>query len=391
MSAAAPATACQHTVKVKLPNGQVKEGPLTPRRQARLYSLIVHADEFGMVEAIRATRPEGGKRLSFPHRPPENGDVWLSADNPDELGSFVEAYRDDYELFVTPATSETMTPGYAGVSGSRVAWIDQDDPDKVDLLRHFPHRPHMVVTTGGSGGVHAYWRLALPVGRDEIGVINRKLVLELQADKAAHNPGRILRIPGSRNFKANHAEQADGLCRIVWADLHSPGYDAELLVEGLTDYKQPSKPRPKKRYDGEFEHSRTDPWVETTVRIAEGTPPPDYVYRLIGQTVPYRGGHIRCPFPDHDDRNPSTYVYGDVGAGWFCFSCQRGGGPFQLAAALNGWVGGRDLRDSEFIEAAKTLAVALGTESRQHDSNLDEASESIVDAPEPDQKEKCES
>lgn len=387
MNAAAPATDCLHTVKVRMANGQIKEGPLSPRRQARLYSLIVHSEQFGMVEAIRATRPEGGKRLTFPHRPQDQGDVWLSADNPDELGSFVEAYRDDYELFVTPATFETMTPGYAGVAGSKVAWIDQDEPDKVELLRQFPHRPHMVVTTGGSGGVHAYWRLAYPVGRDEIGVVNRKLVLELDADRAAHNPGRILRVPGSRNFKANHAEEADGLCRIVWADLHSPAYDPEQLVEGLTDYKQPSPPVQKK-FVGSYENNATEEWVATTVAVAEGSRPPDYVYRLTGQSVHERGGHIRCPFSDHDDRNPSTYVYGDVGAGWFCFSCNRGGGPFHLAAALNGWTAGGALRDSEFIEAAKTLAVALKTEDRSQDGTVEEALGSIVDAPAYEAKEK---
>lgn len=342
------------------------ERPLTPCRQARLYSLIVHAEQFGMVEAIRATRPEGGKRLLFPHRPRDKGDVWLSADNPDELGGFVEAYRDEYELFVTPTTFESMTPGYSGVSGSKVAWIDQDDPERVDLLRRFPHRPHMVVTTGGSGGVHAYWRLAVPVGRDEIGVVNRKLVVVLEADKAAHNPGRILRIPGSRNLKADHAQEADGLCRIVWADLHSPPYDPEQLVDGLTDYKQPSKPRTRKRFEaGRYKNTAVEGWVATTVEVAEGSNPPDYVYRLTGQPVPQRGGHIGCPFHDHDDRNPSTFVYGDVGAGWFCFSCNRGGGPFQLAAALDGWTGGGDLRDSEFIDAAKTLASALGIEQKE--------------------------
>lgn len=367
MTAAAPAADCQqHTVKVRLADGRIIEGPLHPRRQAKLYSLIVHAGQLGMIEAIRATRPQGGKRLKFPHRGVDEGDVWLSADNPDELAQFVESYRDEYELFVTPATFDRMTPGYKGVSGSMVAWIDQDDPEKVDILRDFQHRPHMVVATGGSGGVHAFWRLAVPVGRDELGVMNRKLVATLEGDRASHNPARILRIPGSHNMKANQGDGADGVCRIVWADLFSPPYDPEVLTAGMTDYKQPAKPTRRKRFGaGEYEANTSEGWVATTVEVAEGSNPPDYVYRLTGQAVPQRGGHIRCPFPDHDDRNPSTYVYGEVGAGWFCFSCHRGGGPFQLAAALNGWTGRAELRDNEFIDAAKSLAAALGIEQKE--------------------------
>lgn len=355
----------RHAVKVAMANGQIMEGPLCPRRQARLYSLIVHDDQFGAVEAVRAIRPEGGKRLFFPHRAAGRGDTWLPADDPDELGGFVEAYRDEYELFVTPASFDTMTPGAEGVSGARVAWIDQDDPEKVDLLRTFDRRPHMVVATGGSGGVHAFWRLSVPVGGDEIGVVNRKLTGHLKSDPAAHNPARILRIPGSQNLKANQGEGADGLCRIIWADLHSPPYDPEQLVEGLSDYRQPGRPSRYRQYRYAGYKPSSDSWVAATVDEAEGSSPPEYVYRLTGHQVATGGGYIHCPFSDHEDRNPSTFVYGDVAAGWFCFSCQRGGGPFQLAAALNGWTGGGELRQSEFTDAARSLASALGIEQKE--------------------------
>lgn len=353
-----------HPVTVRLANGAKITGPLTPERQAKLYGLVVHGDQLGIVEAVRATRQEGGKRLAFPHRPRNEGDLWLPADNHDALAKFVSEFRDNYELFVTPATFGTMVPGAHGVSGSQVAWIDQDEPDKVDILRRFPFRPHMVVATGGSGGVHAYWRLSYPVTRDEIGVINRKLVARMEGDRAAHNPARILRIPGSRNMKAVTAAGADGNCRIIYADLWRPPYEPDELVDGLTDYKQPPKLREETQYpNGPIDLTGSAGWIQQTVEIAEGSAPTDYYYRLTGHLVRTRGGHVCCPFVDHEDRNPSTHIYGDVGGGWFCFSCHRGGGPFHLAAALNGWKGGQ-LTGDEFKEAAAALAAVYGIERK---------------------------
>lgn len=364
MSPVAEQARTQTVTTVRLEDGRRITEHLTPDRQAKLYGLVVHGDQLGMVEAVRAERPEGGKRLKFPHRPEDQGDLWLPADNHDALAKLVTEFRDQYELFVTPATFGEMIPGNHGVSGCQVVWIDQDDPEKIDILRKFPYRPHMVVATGGSGGVHAFWRLTYPVGRDELGVMNRKLVHRLEGDRAAHNPARILRIPGSRNMKENTGEGADGICRIIYADLWRPPYEAEELVDGLTDYKQPAKPRRRNQFpNGQIKSANAVGWIKETVEVAEGSSPSDYFYRLTGQPVATRGGHVRCPFTDHEDRNPSTHVYGDVGAGWFCFSCQRGGGPFHLAAALNGWKGG-ELTGDEFKNAAATLAAAYGIERK---------------------------
>jgi CHC2 zinc finger len=54
---------------------------------------------------------------------------------------------------------------------------------------------------------------------------------------------------------------------------------------------------------------------------------------LRGATQKGRHYRIRCPFPDHQDANPSTDV--DLEQGVFvCRSCNKGGGLFQLARLL---------------------------------------------------------
>jgi DNA primase len=60
----------------------------------------------------------------------------------------------------------------------------------------------------------------------------------------------------------------------------------------------------------------------------------------------------RCPFPDHEDKNPSFQIHdeeGDEKNGWFtCFSCGKTGGAVQLVSGLLGWtkvVDGEEVAD----------------------------------------------
>lgn len=46
----------------------------------------------------------------------------------------------------------------------------------------------------------------------------------------------------------------------------------------------------------------------------------------------------KCPLPDHDDEDPSWSIVDDPAderhGSWYCFGCDEGGGPVQLAAAI---------------------------------------------------------
>lgn len=353
------------TVRVRLASGQVIDEPLGVKRQVRLFGYVLHHNQLGLTEFIRGKRDQNTNDLQFQFRGSRGsgkGDLWFPADDQELLVDSVIENRDDYELFLTPACYNEPKAGNESVSHSAVAWIDQDDPDKVGMIGRFEHPPHMVVTSGGSGGVHAYWRLAVPVPRDPLRVINRKLVNRLEADRQSHNPGRFLRIPGSYNMKseAKMAESADGRCRIIWADLHRPPYDVETLVEGLVDYKEPDRPK-KQRFQRIRKSAGSPGWIEQVVDIAAGTPPPEYYYRLTGLAVNQSGGLVSCPHPNHEDRNPSCHVFGEAGKGFYCFSCGATGNAFEMAAYLAGWNGGL-LRGSTFVDAARNVAQALGIE-----------------------------
>ena len=53
------------------------------------------------------------------------------------------------------------------VAATRWLWVDVDRPDRLDALWAFlAERPcHLLVESGGSGGVHAYWQLAAAAAR----------------------------------------------------------------------------------------------------------------------------------------------------------------------------------------------------------------------------------
>lgn len=62
----------------------------------------------------------------------------------------------------------------------------------------------------------------------------------------------------------------------------------------------------------------------------------------LGLDVPDRAGNVplRCPLPDHEDRNASASLDTDTAA-WYCHACVQGGGPYDAAVAL-----GFDRRDA---------------------------------------------
>jgi hypothetical protein len=81
----------------------------------------------------------------------------------------------------------------------------------LEHLENFTPTPSLIVHSGG--GFHAYWILAQPLAVAEIGVatleaINQNLTEALGGDKGTQDISRVLRIPGTYNFKLpNHPRE----------------------------------------------------------------------------------------------------------------------------------------------------------------------------------------
>lgn len=88
-------------------------------------------------------------------------------------------------------------------------WCDLDfkrfqdgEAGALRALAEFPLRPTWIIATGG--GYHCYWRLKAPVRAD--GSFEGKLkglARMLNADPAATDRARVLRVPGTWNLKRN--------------------------------------------------------------------------------------------------------------------------------------------------------------------------------------------
>jgi hypothetical protein len=227
-------------------------------------------------------------------------------------------------------TREHVGPG-------RVLWVDCDsDEDSFPLerLRKFRPPPHMVVASGG--GYHSYWLLREPIAdAGRLREANERLARALGGDPQSADAARILRPPGTLNFKAKYGRPRPVELRFA-AD--HPRYTLEEVVGHV--------PRSTRVH----RHGGGAPSVSRAVDPLQRVPPVLYFRDLAGVERD-QGGKVSCPLPDHDDPGPSCHVYEDPAQGWYCYGCGRGGDIYELAGAL--WGLRREGR--EFVELQRLL------------------------------------
>jgi len=380
MTTATPACAPQRAqrmreelrCRVRLADGRVFAGELAPQRHRSLQIGFLHQDTEGMVELAAGVRREGRLQITTRRRADHflpggrsGGDKWRQV-----LLELAAQHADrGEEVFIAPAARYTRRGDKQAVCASQWLWVDVDQPGQLHTLWGFlAERPcHLLVESGGSGGVHAYWKLAQPLpatrtvtGTGEVVELieraNLRIVHRLGvgedgkpnvADPACAERSRVMRLAGSVNGKTGaHA-------RIIEADLQLAPYPIEQLVGELPE------PSPPSRRAGQQGQSR-DPYK----RIS----PPEYFEKLAGIVVP-RDGLVSCPAPGHLDRNPSCSVGTSPDQGWCCHSggCGARGAIYDLASVLLGGPWGHELRGEEFKRARTYVADVFGELSEDHE------------------------
>jgi RepB DNA-primase from phage plasmid len=226
---------------------------------------------------------------------------------------------------------------------ARVLWVDCDANDGASARRiqEFRPPPHLVV--GSGGGHHAYWLLRDPLDdSSRLREANRLLARALGGDPQAVDAARILRPPGTLNFKTQYGRPR--AVELVLADRH-PRYRLDEVVGRL-----PPRPRAHRhRTPAEPSRRRADPLQ----RIA-----PALYFRELAGVEPDRGGKVCCPLPDHDDPEPSCHVYETPAQGWYCYGCGHGGDVYELAGALWGF----RREGCEFVQLRHLLEKRFGIE-----------------------------
>jgi hypothetical protein len=268
------------------------------------------------------------------------------------------------EAFVGVAPRTRRRGDKDAIPHTRVLWVDVDEPGRLDALWLFlAERPcHLLIESGGSGGVHAYWKLAEPLTAQRVdedkGEVdepieraNLRLIHALGtgpdgkpdvADPACKERARVMRLAGTINHKTGR------YARIMEANFDLPGYRLDELVGDLADPAPlPLASRPGRRP----EHH------DAYKRIA----PAEYFERLAGIRVP-RGGLVRCPAPWHRDEHPSCSVGAAPEQGWCCHAggCGARGAIYDLASVLQGGPFGRELRGEQFKRARELVVAVFG-------------------------------
>lgn len=233
------------------------------------------------------------------------------------------------DVYVGCAPRTRRSGGRDAIDRAWVLWAECDLPAARAALEAFAPAPTLVVASGSPHGRHAYWQLTEPVDVDALEDANRRLADALGADPACVDAARILRPPGTQNFKRDEPQP-------VWIALHRPErrYRLDALLEQLPDLPaRPASPgagAPARARDGDALLALT---------------PDVYLPALLGEPIG-RDRKVACPL--HEDSTPSLHAYPDH---WYCFGCQTGGTIYDLASRL--WH--LDTRGRGFIELRRRL------------------------------------
>lgn len=279
---------------------------------------------------IRALRPE---RQAFV----PVGDITRAADTVLDVGAHQDVY-----IGAAPRTARRGTK--AAIERVWAIWCDCDTPSAVRALAAVRPLPTMVIRSGTLGHRHAWWALSAPLSPDQARAANRKLAHTLGADMASTDAARIMRAPGTLNWK--HDPPPPVTCTRLELDVHT----ADQVVGDLPE-PDPEPPRSARVVP----INGADPLL--------GIPAEAYIPALTGRSVG-SDGKVQCPFhSDGNERTPSLHIYGDR---WACFGCPpvpwshasadyAGGSIIDFGALLYGLTP----RGAQYVEIRKRLASDL--------------------------------
>lgn len=205
--------------------------------------------------------------------------------------------------------------GKQNVARAWCLWVDCDTPEAAAKLAQFKPQPTLTIASGTGTNVHGWWSLAGPVPSRWIEKANRRLAHHLGADPRCAEVARILRPPGTRNWK----HDPPAAVTIVGGN---PGH--VRLVEMVASLPDP----PARRPEGNPAPRRVptdDPLLGISAQ--------EYVPRLTGRDIDGKG-YVQCV--RHDDWRPSLMCYADPKRGFYCFQCGWGGTVYDFGSALYG-------------------------------------------------------
>jgi hypothetical protein len=363
-------------VTVRLKDGREATGARPPEWHREVHLAYLHAMSRGFIEIAAGNRDEHGKLDVYTR---SRREYFVPAGGPREHDwrTAALAIADRHleageELFLGVAPRAQLRGYKPAVQWSRWLWLDIDGPEHLGRLEALLNRKpaHLLVESAGSGGMHAYWRLArrLPATkivcedgrtienplevRERVGekggtrlvgyrelASKEVITLARRVEPIERGNLRLLHALGQTSVKDKVVPVGDPQCReqsrvlrwagspngktgkwarIVRIDLWLPPYQPEGLLHDLPD---PEGAQPVRRKD--LRRLKYDAYRLIPADV--------YFQRLAGITLPERG-NINCPSPSHEDRTASCSVDAYV---FDCHGCEAQGTYIDLWALLH--------------------------------------------------------
>jgi hypothetical protein len=249
------------------------------------------------------------------------------------------------DVYVGVAPRVRRRGGREDIAPSTLLWADCDELTSIAKLRAFTPAASMIVTTGGGEhpheNAHAYWALTRCLSIGELEDANRRLAAALAADPRCADGTRILRVPGTLNFKYRPPRP------VKLREYNGARYRPVEILTALPPMPTVQRPPARSR------NRTSDPLLQIE--------PAYYVRVLTGRQVG-REGKIHCPL--HADERPSFHVYEKPEQGWTCFGCTStdgrplGGDIYTLASLL--W--SIPARRADFLKLREALDALFGVQ-----------------------------
>lgn len=136
---------------------------------------------------------------------PKGGNEFLNLNEIDRITKLINRHKDKNQYFAVSLHCK-FDGKKDSISLIPAVWLEHDNvtPEIEEKIRGFPLRPSIVVQTSLSTKRHYYWILKEPLSKDEILKVertNRMLAHYFGGDLNACDASRVLRLPGTLNFK----------------------------------------------------------------------------------------------------------------------------------------------------------------------------------------------
>jgi hypothetical protein len=261
---------------------------------------------------------------------------WHPVHERDKCADAILVRADRGDIYVGAALRSDRKGSADTIMEAHCLWADCDSVSAVEQLADFP-TPTLTVRSGTGDNLHAWWALTTPLPAEHVKRANRRIAYHLGADMRATDLARIMRAPGTLNFKTDPPRPVE----LASYDPVFAAYEARDLIAGLAD---PPVERPAPRRMAASGVTSDDPLRSVSAET--------YYTVLTGrEAIP--GRHVSCPFWEHQSRR-QMMLYGD--GSWYCWPCEDGGSIYDFAARL--WDTGT--WGDDFVRLRERLRAELG-------------------------------